>query len=375
MKNFIKKIIVRIINIRKRVVLRKKINIIYKNVIEKESNHSKIEIDYQHLELWKELSRRINFKWYNTYSTLTGMADPNYIPENIYYLTIEPTLNKKPFYKSYSDKNFYDLFYEGEMFPKTLLRRINNNYFDPLYIPVNIDSKVLKDLMGIAKRIILKPSIDSGGGENVILMNRNNGEFEDNYGNKLTVDLLDKFSSDFVLQPYIEQHDYYKKFNKTSVNTVRILTYRDVKTEEIHILQSVLRIGKQGSYVDNQASGGIACGVDNKGRLRSFAVDKTGNKYVEYSGIKFIEAGKLFKYEEMCGIARDIAIKNYYFRLLSFDFCVDSNGKVILIEINNMNHEINFYQMTNGPLFNQYTKDVINYCKRNKLTVSFDYSI
>ncbi len=375
MNNFLKIILFKIINWQKRAVLNKKINAIYKNVLSNQNDHSKVINNLQHNNTWKKFSKRVNSRWFAAYSNINGNTDSNYMPESIYYLNIEPVLNKKPYYKTYSDKNFYNLFYREELFPKTVLRKINNSYYDSLYNPIDLNLNKLNGMMKGYVRTILKPSIDSGGGDNVLLMNRDNGRLKDSNGNILDVEFLNKFSSDFVIQEYIDQHEFYKRFNKSSVNTVRILTYRDVKTEEIHILQSVLRIGKPGSYVDNQAAGGIACGVDDFGVLRSFAVDKMGNKYLEQNEIEFKTVGELFKFYDMCSIAKDIARKNLYFRLLSFDFCVDAHEKVILIEINNMNHEINFYQMTNGPLFKNFTNEVIDFCKHNPVSVSFDYSI
>ena len=54
------------------------------------------------------------------------------------------------------------------------------------------------------------------------------------------------------------------------------------------------------------------------------------------------------------------AKKNFYSRLMGLDFCVDINNKVILIEINNQFGAISF-QMNAGPLFGEYTDEVIQY--------------
>jgi hypothetical protein len=54
---------------------------------------------------------------------------------------------------------------------------------------------------------------------------------------------------------------------------------------------------------------------------------------------------------------------------------VDITNQVKLIEINNNNNEINFYQMNRGPLFGKYTQEIINYCQKSRKSfcIDFDY--
>ena len=178
----------------------------------------------------------------------------------------------------------------------------------------------------------------------------------------------------FLIQKYIEQHNYFKQFNNSSVNTVRVMTYRSVRNEEIMILSSVLRIGKPGSIVDNQASGGISCGINKKGELNDYIVDKYGNKK-EITEIlnDFKNNIKVYKYNEIIKVAKKIAQKNLYHRILGLDFCVGINDKIYLLEINNKNIEINFLQMNNGPLFREYTDEVIEFCKNMPKSIVLDF--
>ena len=77
----------------------------------------------------------------------------------------------------------------------------------------------------------------------------------------------------------------------------------------------------------------------------------------------------------MIDIAKKIAKLNYYSRLLGIDLGMDNNGRIRIIEINSVNNEINFYQMNNGPLFGDYTKEIIDYCKKNQISYCFDYQM
>lgn len=46
-------------------------------------------------------------------------------------------------------------------------------------------------------------------------------------------------------------------------------------------------------------------------------------------------------------------------KLASWDFSVDELGNPILIEVNMAFGELDFHQMTNGPIFKDLTQDVI----------------
>ena len=86
-------------------------------------------------------------------------------------------------------------------------------------------------------------------------------------------DLINYYKRDFVVQEYLEQDSLFKQFNPTSLNTVRILTYRSLGNEEIIPLHRILRIGGPGNVVDNQTMGGISCVIRKDDVLSSFGLD------------------------------------------------------------------------------------------------------
>jgi hypothetical protein len=145
--------------------------------------------------------------------------------------------------------------------------------------------------------------------------------------------------------------------------------------EKVVILQRILRMGKAGSVVDNQASGGIACGVSPAGVLSVFGIDKYGKKHYDSNGVIFNSVGTLPFIDIVCDTAMGIAQKFPYSRLLGMDFGIDINGKVFLIEVNDSNNEINFYQMNNGPLFGEYTEEITHLCLKEPKSVVIDYNL
>jgi hypothetical protein len=319
-----------------------------------------------HKNKWSVLKKGVNGKWFKVFSTISDNNDINFVPEDIYYLIIEPKMNNPDFILAYKDKNLYEKRYDKNLFPKTLLRNIDGVYYDRDYRPLvfeEINNPIYKCLNN-ESTIIIKPTVASGGGANVQLFRKEKDLYVNSKNEALSLNFLrENYRKNFIIQAYLNQHSYFRQFNCSSINTVRIFTYRSVRTEETKVLHAVQRVGRSGSIVDNQASGGISCGINRDGKLNDFAVDKYGRVYkASDSGLLFRNAGNVPKFDEMKRIAKDIAGENFYARLLGFDFCVDNDDNIKLIEINNKNLEINFLQMNNGPLFDVYTDEVIEYC-------------
>lgn len=331
----------------------------------------------QHKHLWSGYGLRVRSIWLKVYTSISENIDHKYIPENIYYAEIEPRLNNKFFSKAYTDKNNYHKLLDANCLPKIFLRSISGTFYAQDYSKITEINDFLNNLEK-GKEYIIKPSIEGGGGYEVRKITNN----EDGIIIKPDIDginslsgLLTYYCRDYVLQEYINQHSFFSSFNPDSLNTIRILTYRSFKDDEIKILHRIFRIGRPGHIVDNQASGGIACGINKNGVLNDFGVDKYGNKYFEVNNIRLSTVGLIPFIKDIENISTNIGKQFLYSRLLGLDFTVDKNGKVLLIEINDNNNEINFYQMNNGPLFSEYSEEVATFCKNEPKSFLIDFYI
>lgn len=370
----LKKIIVFFFDLKRKIILRNKISDIYRHLQVK----VKISVDNleKHKSLWMNLGSKPDLRWYKVYAAISRIDDPRYITEFDYYSKIEPTLNNRSFSEAFCDKNLYHKYIDIDLLPEVFLRNIHNHYYTENYEQINIIEDIEKYIPLQQEKIILKKAIDSGGGRGVFLFIKNGNTWQDQNGHILTKEFLKMtLGKNFVIQKYIQQHPFFSQFNSSSVNTIRLFTYRSVRTNEIIPLQAVLRIGTHGSYVDNMASGGIACGLNAKGILNKFGVNKKAEKIFSYNGIEFEQVGPVYCYDKIVATGLKLAKIFYYHRLLGFDFCVDNLGAVKLIEVNNRNNEINFFQMNNGPLFREYTEEIIDYCKENprNFLIDFEY--
>lgn len=371
----IKKLIIRIYDFNKKRLLNRKI----KEIVSFQNRKMNMvsppsDVLRDHVKLWKSLTNRVNPDWLKAYGNISGLWDMRYIPESLYYNIVEPVLNNKSFSKCYTDKNFYSVVLDEFKRPETLLSNINGVFYSS-----NGDFITTEEAVAGVKRLrsfIIKPAVDSGGGKAVSLMSAMNEGFISDSGEYCEAEkLFSRYGKDFIIQEVIEQHPYYARYNATSLNTVRVLTYRSCKDEKIHILHIVLRVGAKGKITDNQASGGYACGINDDGSLSGYAVDKHGNTYNEINGNPLVKGEKPFGIDIIKETALRIAPLFHYSRLIGMDLCIDQKGACRVIEINNINNEINFFQMTRGPLFGEFTEEVINFCRGNKRSFMIDFEI
>jgi len=332
----------------------------------------------KHEQLWKKLQRRVNPDWLDVYTAVSGKPDHRYVPEDIYYTEIEPRLNNKLFSKAWTDKNSYELILGDRVKrPEVVLRCINGILYTPDFSPAGRPEEFSGFSQGFeGEKLVIKPTMDSGGGKAVRIVNIAHAGLEINPpadGVTTFSRLYALYGGNFIIQKYISQHPWFARFNESSLNTLRVLTYRSVRDEKVHVLHRLLRAGQPGSVVDNQASGGIACAVDAGGRLMPFGIDKAGTRHSGTQSVKFGEAGEVPYMNEITAAALEVAACYRYSRLLGLDFAVNSEGEVILIEVNDSNNEINFFQMSSGPLFGGFTEEVASACLSLPRSFVIDY--
>ena len=104
--------------------------------------------------------------------------------------------------------------------------------------------------------IFCKP-IDGVMGENIFIIDKNTHR-------KISDNLISLvFSKAFIFQELILQHKVLKKINYSSINTLRIVTYKN-KKNEVEILAGFIRVGRKGAIVDNAHAGGIVVPLNKK---------------------------------------------------------------------------------------------------------------
>lgn len=208
--------------------------------------------------------------------------------------------------------------------------------------------------------IIIKDSRDSSGGKGIKKMGVSSSTKE------VFLSELEGRKQDFVIQECIRQNEEMSSFNPTSINTFRITTL--YLNGRYSVLNINLRMGKDGSTVDNWGAGGIMVGVNPDGSLKPVDIDIFMNKYRSSNRVTF--EGAVIK--EMPSILKEVekAHKNYFSlcKLIGWDICIDEHNNPVLIEVNSSQPGIIGEQILNGPIFGERTQEVIDYCKSKEFT-------
>lgn len=349
-----------------------------------EYNNIPVEVpapgEENYIALWKQFNERVEPYTYRFFYKICGKSS-HIIPEDIACVYIEPLLNPIRFRAMYSDKNLYArLLLPKGCAPKTFLYRIagGNIYAGdsccledkPIVSDANADA-ISQLIPSEYTKIALKPSIDSHSGAGVMLFEKKEGIYVGKNGEILNGFFLRRYGNDFVIQEVIKQDAYVGQFCKTSVNTMRIMTYRSVEDETIHILGSVLRIGHEGSFVDNLfAGGGFAIINAETGELGKYILDEFGRKSSKINGIDFsANTFVIPRWNEAIDFAKNVAKQIRHARLCALDVVFDESGKLRLIEYNVDRFMWSFIMFSGRLPFGDRFDEVIQYCLKNKSKV------
>lgn len=307
------------------------------------------------LSFWKRFDKNSHklytieqYAVYNKYLK-EGSRLIDYIPDDFYYCYADTYFTN--YHKSIiiDDKNLYDLYFKDVNRPRSVIRKISGVLMDSEY--KIIESKQAVDLCMLHDSVVFKKSIDSDGGHGVKFIDISSSA-------QHCLRALIENEDNFIVQTIVKQHHVLADFNPQSVNTIRIMTLHF--KGEIVVLSSVLRIGRNGSRIDNASSGGLVCVINPDGSLRSEAFDSFANIYHKHPQGKDFKGVIIPSFNECVELAKQLAPRFIsYTRLISWDFSVDNYGAPILIEANLTGGQVDFHQLCNGPIWGDLTNEIM----------------
>lgn len=305
------------------------------------------------IDFWKPY-RNISSElgWFEFYNQICQDSDQLkfYIPESVYYSDIDTFFSNPRRAESMDDKNLYDLFFSNVRMPETIVRKTNGVLLDKEYQAITIQQAL--DLCKSHGCVISKKALTSGGGYGVYFIDFSTTTDE------AFIEWLES-APDVNIQEIIHQHDCLNQIHDKSVNSIRIMSL--LLDGQVHLLSSVLRMGRDGSQVDNASGGGLSCGIQSDGTLKEFAYDKTGARLSQHPQGAVFKGVKIVGYEKCCDIIRRHAgILSGVSRLMSWDFAIGSDGEPILIEVNLTYGGVTIHQMCNGPILGDLTPDILS---------------
>lgn len=315
----------------------------------------------EHRELTKEQELEIKqyFKeltgedvpliWHKFLYSRTGIYSKKYIPTSLYKVTLLYRANKFGYRAAYADKNMADILLPGVKHPATVLKNMNGYFY--------IDGKAVSREEAIRHcqnldNVLIKPSLGTHGDGARKLVVKNGVS---NIEGKTIGEVFDYYQENYCIQEFILQHERMSALNPTSVNTIRVLTYRSGM--EILVLYTVIRIGRKGMEIDNESAGGISTVINKDGKLGKYAYGDPGVDKIECTdtGIK-LEGYEIPSYQKVVETVKALHYTLPFFNLIGWDVAVGKDGEPIIVEWNVCTE---LSQSANGPAFGEYTDRII----------------
>ena len=308
------------------------------------SQESEVKAYYRNL-----LGIDVPLDWHRYFYKRTGVFSPRYIPTSLYYTDIIGRINQMKFERAYSDKNLTNHLLRGIKFPETILKNMNGYfYIDDMAVDKETAISTCSDLSGV----IIKPTLQSHG-VGVKKFSVQNGITSID-GESLE-HLFDRYNSNFIIQRVVRQHERMDALNPSSVNTIRILTYRSGM--EVLVPYTVIRIGRLGWDIDNETAGGISTRINKDGSLAQYAYGSPGNDRIERTdtGV-LLEGYEIPSYAKAVEVVKMLHLQLPNFDLIGWDISIDTEGDPVMIEWN-VWPELS--QSANGPAFGEYTERIL----------------
>lgn len=350
-------------------------------------------------------------KWHRLYQGYTGKFDKDYFPEILFSTKLEPILNPRCISLTLEDKNLLEPLYQsvrGLRIPKTLLgnsggvfyTRMENSqtrpshkesshkemphkesaHKEPLYTEASytgtshpgtshlgngrkiINYKEACGLISNTHYVVIKPSIGSHSGAGFMICKFHNGI--DIITKRSCKDIVKSYKENFIVQELITNCQELKVLYGDALNTIRVITY--ILDDQLYHLPIALRLGCNGSKVDNIGAGGLFIGISAEGYLKPYAFAETGEKYPRHpnSNITF-HRYYIPNIPKVLEMAYSCHLNTPQVKMVSWDFTIDENLDVVLIEANMLGQSLGFPQMANGKsAFGKNTKKMYTLIKK-----------
>ena len=293
---------------------------------------------------------KVSMMFDDYFSSLNGIHSDRYLSMDLYYFYVVPALNRYDFKDAYLDKNIYNELFPSIKQPAAIVKNIHGHYYcnGEEVTPESAVQAVLEQ----KRDLIIKPTVETCNGEGVELIDR--------FDTKALQDLFCQYGINFIVQEKVKQHPVLQRVNSTSLNSMRLYTYRSLQgTYEFLYPFAHLRFGGKGAIKDNVSQGGGTCLI-----LEDGTVDDRVYRF------KRMDVGSL---KEETGV-NQLVIPNYgkvietlkrlhqrlpYFDFVGWDVTVMPDGEPLLIEFN-LVPSVEGPQMMAGPMFGVFLDEVID---------------
>lgn len=288
------------------------------------------------------------------YGQISGVKSDLYVTRSMAMHYIYPYLDRYDFLPAYMDKNFQkrslDIASAKQFIDieatEDIITNSNGIFFDGNEIEITKES-ALQKLLEYGEDMILKPSVDTYGGKGVKKVKAGMSEQD-------IRELLEQYHYNYTFQKVVSQHPDLAAFNPTSVNTLRVVTYRNPRKER-KVLYSCLRFGGEGTVTDNVCGGGGYTGVNLDGTLTDRK--RYGYFTMESPSLSPSLPNVIPSWDKIVEAALFLHGRLPHFDIIGWDFTVTPDGHPVLIEYN-IRPGVGLQQAV-GPMFSKEELDEI----------------
>ena len=292
---------------------------------------------------------KVSMMFADYFSQLNGISSDRYLSMDVYYFYVIPALNRYDFKDAYLDKNIYSELFPKVRQPRTIVKNMHGLYYlDGEQVSLD---KAVDAVMNAGGELMIKPTVDTCNGEGVAQIQ----DFSEN----AVRELLKHYAYNFIVQEKVKQHPDLQQVNPTSLNSMRLYTYRHLDgTYEYLYPYAHLRFGGKGAIKDNVSQGGGTCLISRDGVVddRVFRF-----KSMEVSSLKRetgVEHLVIPNYQRVIDMLIEMHKRLPYFDYVGWDVTVLPGGEPMLIEFN-LAPSVEGPQMMAGPMFGDCLDEVV----------------
>ena len=300
---------------------------------------------------FEERGFKVSMMFSDYFSRLNGMHSDRYLSMDVYYFFVIPALNRYDFKDAYLDKNIYSLLFPDVKQPVTVVKNMHGHFYrqgQELSFDQAVD--IVRQSSG---ELIIKPTVETCNGEGV-----------EQLGDDLNADeikaLFEQYAINFIVQEKVKQHPELQRVNPTSLNSMRLYTYRRKDGTYAYLYPFAhMRFGGKGAIKDNVSQGGGTCLINEDG-----SVDDRVYRFksMEVSSLKQETGVEHLVIPNYQGVI-DTLVKMHqrlpYFDYVGWDVTVMPDGEPLLIEFN-LVPSVEGPQMMAGPMFGPYLDEIID---------------
>ena len=290
---------------------------------------------------------------FHTYfKSVTGKFYPQWLPTDIYINYIDEYFNDRNASHVLDNKGLYARLFPGIPQIPSVVSRMGNFWYNQQGDPISEEDALL--LVDKETALFVKKATRSSGGAGVKYIDVENGSMKEQF-----LSAIKPMQGDIVVQRPVRQHPTLAALNNSSVNTLRALSL--LTKDGVKIYSCIVRMGVGDTKLDNASAGGVFCGVKADHTLTDTAYRLSGGAFKTHpsSGVVF-DGYRIAGYDKAKALIEKAHPMVPYFRMVSWDIVIDDQGEALMLEANFAKGGIGSHQFTNGPLFGEDTKKILD---------------